>query len=182
MQNDYLFAQVGFRFHEEGYITLDPVEVFSKLPQWASFTAEMSKTCLDSIPTLTTVAAHKGFLEEKDFEDVGLWQTADEQKEEEKHPRDTLPLYRQRAIILTTKGAKARIEARKQEIEEKQRKEKEKKERDKDRETYHKRVKLAWESLRRDVESGLTVQPKRKWKDDTQCIHCREWFGAWQGC
>ena len=80
----------------------------------------MAKTCLDSIPTLTALASKQGFLEEKHFADAGLWQTEEEKEAEEKNPRDDLALffYRQRAILLTSAGFRARTEARRKELDE----------------------------------------------------------------
>ena len=71
----------------------------------------------DSIPTLTALASKQGFLEEKHFADAGLWQTEEEKEAEEKNPRDDLALYRQRAILLTSAGFRARTEARRKELE-----------------------------------------------------------------
>jgi hypothetical protein len=171
---------VGFRLHPDGYVTLDPAHVFSKIPAWPSFTIEESRRCFDSIPTLVSAAIRKGYLVEEDFDTAGLWQTAEEKDVEEKTPRDSLPLYRQRAMILTTEGSRKRIEAREKEIEIQKQKVEEKKEKEKEKEMKKKRIKLAWDSLRCDSETGLVVKSKRKWKEDTQCRHCLQWWGAWQ--
>ena len=109
---------MGFRTTPEGNVTLDPIAVFCKLPGWSSVPPEMAKTCLDSIPTLTALASKQGFLEEKHFADAGLWQTEEEKEVEEKNPRVDLALYRQRAILLTSAGFRARTEARRKELDE----------------------------------------------------------------
>jgi hypothetical protein len=126
------------------------------------------------------VALAKGFLEEADFEKVGVWQTKEEKEKEEKTPRDTLPLHCQRAIVLTTSGAKARIEKRKRDIEEEKENKRKKKEKKKAEAEYAKRVSQGWQALKRDIDTGAAVRPKQTWQNDSACFVCKTWYGAWQ--
>src|SRR4051812_48847433 len=59
---------------------------------------------------------------------------------------------------------------------EKQRKSKKRKRKRK----RNQRIKLAWDTLRCDAETGMVVKSKRKWEEDMQRRHCREWWGAWK--
>ena len=141
---------MGFRTTPEGNVTLDPIAVFCKLPGWSSVPPEMAKTCLDSVPTLTALASKQGFLEEKHFADAGLWQTEEEKEAEEKNPRDDLALYRQRAILLTSAGFRARTEARRKELETNRLAKEDKKKDEKEQAERKKCLKRAWKELKCD--------------------------------
>ena len=171
---------MGFRTTPEGNVTLDPIAVFCKLPGWSSVAPEMAKTCLDSIPTLTALASKQGFLEEKHFADAGFWQTEEEKEAEEKNPRDDLALYRQRAILLTSAGFRARTEARRKELETNRRAKEDKKKDEKEQAERKKCLKRAWKELKCDQDTGCPVLPKEKWELKGKCFHCLEWFGASQ--
>ena len=121
----------------------------------------MAKTCLDSIPTLTALASKQGFLEEKHFADAGLWQTEEEKEAEEKNPRDDLALYRQRAILLTSAGFRARTEARRKELETNRRAKEDKKKDEKEQAERKKCLKRAWKELKCDQDTGCPL-PKKK--------------------
>jgi hypothetical protein len=131
------------------------------------------------MPALKKIAIEKGFLEEADFETVGLWQTKEEKEKARKNPRDSLPLHCQRAVVLTTSGAIARMEQRKQDIAaEKAKKEKaaEKKKADAVRKQ---RINDGWKLLKEDINTGLPVRANEKHSDDVPCYICKTWFWAW---
>jgi len=99
---------------------------------------------------------------------------------EAKNPRDNLPLHRQRAVVLTTAGARARIEKRKREIQEEKEKEQKKKEKKQAQALWNKRVTEAWQELRRDSNTGLPAPQAKMGEDDVACFVCLSWYGAWQ--
>jgi hypothetical protein len=177
--DSYLPVQVGFRVSKEGWVDLDSEVVFQKLPGWKLLSEEEANICVDSIPTLVERAIEKGFLEECDFEAVGLWQTVAEEEAAMREPRDQLALHRQRAVVLTTAGSKQRIRDQKEKAEKKKKEAIERKEREADRKLYQQGVTEGFKASR-DAKTALPIQPEEKWADDAACGNCFAWWGRWQ--